>query len=83
MMHSPIAIPVPTAAPNGAAWWSDLNARIARHVAAQAKHEIEITRLLNAMAARHVEEAAFIERWNSMTYLEAVASQRERESADA
>ena len=78
---SPIAIPVPTAAPNDAAWWSDLNARIARHAAAQAKHEAEITRLLDEMATRQVDDAAFIERWNSMSYPEAVAFQRERKLA--
>ena len=82
MMHSPIAIPVPTAASADAAWWSDLNARITRHAAAQAKHEIEITRLLDEMAARHVEEAALLKRWNSMSYPEAVAFQRERETSN-
>ena len=81
MMHSPIAMPAPTAASSDAAWWRDLNARIAGHVAAQASHEAEITRLLEAMAARQVDDAAFIERWNSMSYPEAVAFQRERESA--
>ena len=81
MMHSPIAIPVPAAAPNDAAWWSDLNARIARHASAQARHEAEITRLMDEMATRHVEDAAFIERWNSMSFHEAVTFQRERELA--
>ena len=83
MMHSPIAISVPVAAPTDAAWWSELNARIARHAAAQAKHEAAITRLLEAMATRQVEDAAFIKRWNSMSYPEAVAFQREREATDA
>ena len=81
MMHSPIAIPVLAAASTDATWWSDLNARIAGHVAAQASHEAEITRLLEAMAARQVDDVAFIERWDSMSYPEAVAFQRERELA--
>lgn len=81
MMHSPFAIP--TVASTDAAWWSDLNTRIAGHVAAQASHEAEITRLLHEMATRQVEDADFIERWNSMSYPEAVAFQREREAIDA
>lgn len=83
MMHSPIAMPSPTATSSDAAWWSDLNARIAGHVAAQASHEAEITQLLDEMAARHAEDVVFLERWNSMSYAEAVAFQRERETANA
>ena len=82
MMHSPIAIPVPTAASTDAAWWSDLNTRIAGHVAAQAKHEAEIARLLDEMATRHVKEAAFLERWNAMSFQEAVAFMRAGEAVD-
>lgn len=76
-MHAPI---VGAAAP-ASAWWSALNASIDGHVAKLAEHEANIDRVLADMAARHVEEAAFLERWNAMTYREALAFQREREAA--
>ncbi|MFZ5793368.1 MAG: hypothetical protein ACRCS5_05995 [Sphingomonas sp.] len=83
MMHAPIVVPSPTAIATDAAWWNDLNARIDGHVAAQAKHEAEITRLLDEMATHHVKEAAFQERWNAMSYHEAVAFMRKWEAGHA
>ena len=73
-MHAPIT--AAEVAPSDAAWWTDHNSRIDGHVAAQAKHEAEISRLLDNMAARHAEETAFLQRWDAMTYPEALAFQR-------
>lgn len=64
-------------------WWITLNAKIAGHAAQQAKHEAAIVATLADMAERHVEEAEFNARWNAMSYREAVAFMRERETANA
>ena len=56
--------------------WPQLNARIADHEAA-------ISRTLDEMATRRVEDAAFNERWNAMSYREAVGFMRGREAVDA
>lgn len=64
-------------------WGTALNAKIAGHAARQAEHEAAIVATLADMADRHVEEAEFNARWNAMSYREAVAFLRERETANA
>lgn len=59
-------------------FWAEWNVRMdafAERLEASAERT---TALLAEMAAAQVRDAAFIERWNSMTYAEAVAFQRER-----
>lgn len=57
-------------------WWSRLNARIDGHIARGEQHEAAIDATLERMRADHEAERTFIERWNSMTYAEAVVFMR-------
>ena len=66
----------------GTDFWSRLNSRIDGHIARGEAHEAAIDETLAKMAADQEAERAFIERWNAMSYDEAVAFMARRDAAE-
>lgn len=73
------AIPaIDTRTPEDVRWWAALNARMAAHSERLAASLVRTTAHLDELEAGHRSDAEFHDRWNAMSYREAVEFQRAR-----